>query len=362
LLVAAAVLLTIFALFLRATGPRRWSHSAALVVITLALGFSHGYDLIPAFAIPAVTAGILSLRERRISEYTWPAAAILIGGIPPGLYALALTRLDSTWAGVLDQYGNAGVYSPSPPHLVILLGFPLLLALPQLHPRRWKSAPVNELFVRVWAVVGFFLLYIPTDYQVKMLIAYQVPIGILAASTIAESGTSCDRSRLNVNMPRVRTAFIIGLVAFVALTNVYLTGWRVVDLRRQDYPYYLAREDVQALEQLDTVASDGDVVLASPHIGLFVPVYSDARPYVAHWAQTLYFHQRRYVARWFYSQDITASERSSLLASQNIAYVIAGPAEVAFIEGHSLPQFQLEPLYGSSTVLYGVPRDSSRAP
>lgn len=359
LLVAAALLLAIFCAFLNATGPRRWRYTAIAGGLTLALGLSHGYDLVPAIAVPCATAAYFTLRDRRLSEYAMPAVAIVAFGAPSALYSLALTRLDHTWEGVLSQYDNAGVFSPSPPHLIILLGLPFLLALPQLRRRYWQDATPPQVFLRIWLVVGFFLLYIPTDYQVKMLIGYQVPACVLAIQTL--SGLSLKLPRFTLAGNRFASAAAPALlIGFVLLTNLYLTSWRIVDLRRGDYPYYLSSSDVAVLEQLPEVVEPGDVVLSSPEVGVFVPVYSDARPFVAHWAQTLDFLDRRLAARWFYHSATSNSDRERMLLENDIDYVIAGPAEAQLSGVDQTPDLSLQSVMAGKTTLYRNPMDSSQ--
>lgn len=348
LLAASALMLAIYLGFLAHDGPhaRRWL--IALVPLTLALGFSHGYDLLPTMAVPGATAALLTLRERRLSSWTLPAAVVVAAASVPALYVLSLTRLDPTWEGVLRQYGNAGVYTPPPPLLVVLLGLPLLLALPRLRPSEWRDATVPALFVRVWCVVGFALLYIPTDYQIKMLTGYQIPLGILAAQTVAGWRMPAWRG-MPAGARRLSPALLVILA--VVLTNLYLTGWRVIDLRRADYPYYLTGDDVAALEAVGDVAGEGDVVLSSPELGVFVPVYADARPYVAHWAQTLRFFERRDQARWFFAPGTGDADRATFLAEQGIAFVIAGPAEDRLAAGNGGP-LALEVVRDGTTRLY----------
>ena len=292
LLVAGGLMVAIFALFLRAADAHReggW-HPGRLAVIaglTLALGFSHGYDMIPLLAFPAATVLVQLWQLRRLPPTFWPGVAIAVGAAPPVLYVLLLTRLDATWQGVLSQYGNAGVYTPPLPLLVVLLGLPLPLALWQLRPAAWRGLDTPALFVRLWCVVGFALLYIPTDYQIKMLTGYQVPLAVLAARTVRAWYGAAERRLAGRRLPLSPVALLVGAVLGCAiLTNVYLVAWRMLDLERRQYPYYLATSDVRALEALDGVTSPGDVVLASPEVGVFVPVYSSARPFVAHWAQT----------------------------------------------------------------------------
>lgn len=360
LLVAAALMLAVYNRFLDSQYPLRARAIISLASFILVLGFSHGYDLIPTVLIPVTTAAIIMLRGRRIPVHGWAAATIGVAATPPALYALTLTRLDPDWEGVLSQYGNAGVYTPSPPYLIILLGIPLLLALPRLRPAEWRSADTAQLFVRVWAVLGFMLLYIPTDYQIKMLTGYQVPLCVLAAQTIGGW-------REPVLMARWRSVNIrmlapVAVISFVMLTNVYLTTWRVVDLQRAEYPYFLTAEDVAALEALDGVSQQGDVVLSSPNLGQFVPVYADARPYVAHWAQTLRYFERRDQARWFFAPSTTDAQRERFLRENGIDFIISGPAEAADSASPQPVRFSLDTIAGRSTVLYRVTQSAGVAP
>lgn len=354
LLFAAMLTLMIFTLTLRVGhgGSRR--DLALIVALTLVLGFSHGYDLIPTMLVPAAVAVVLTLRERRLPALAWPAGAIIAGGALPALYSLSLTRLDPTWSGVLKQYGNAGVYTPSPPHLLVLLGLPLALAVWQIRPAAWRVSDVPSLFLRVWFVVGFALLYIPTDYQIKMLTAYQIPVCLLAVETLR--AVPLPALSLGINRQRARAAVAATFIVGVALTNLYLTAWRVVDLRRTEYPYYLSSGDVAALESLERVSAPGDVVLSSPQLGVFVPVYSDARPFVAHWAQTLDYFERRQQAEWFYAPNTTDAERDAFVRAQGIAIVLAGPAEAALNGSNRPPTLRLDRILDGQTMVYRASR------
>lgn len=354
LLAAAAMMLAIFVLALRSEHDRRWWRLALIFLLTVALGFSHGYDLIPLAAIPIATTAVLYLRERRIPGLAWPTGAIVAGAALPALYTLSLTRLDESWRGVLAQYGNAGVYTPSPPLLIVLLGLPFLLALWQVRPAAWSSLDTPGLFVRVWLVVGLALAYIPTDYQIKMLTGYQVPIGLLAVETLAALPLANVRFPTLGRFVRAPLTVPLAVLAFIVLTNVYLTAWRVVDLRRADYPYYLAADDVAALESLPGLTQPGQIVLSSPEVGVFVPVYSDARPYVAHWAQTLDFLNRRDGATWFYRMDTNDEQRAEFLRSESVDFVIAGPSEALLAGVAEAPTLPMEALLDGSTVLYST--------
>jgi hypothetical protein len=350
LLVAGALMLAIYGAMFRAAEQdnARWRWLVLIVGLTLALGFSHGYDLLPTMAMPGATAALLTLRQRRISALALPAAAIMAGAALPALYVLSLTRLDPTWRGVLSQYGNAGVFTPAPPLLLILLGLPFPLALWQVRPAAWRTDDARQFFLRVWLVAGLALLYIPTNYQIKMLTTYQVPVCLLAAQTLAAlTGALPDwlpRRFAGVRVATWAPGLALAVLALTMLTNIYLTAWRVLDLRRLQYPYYLAAGDVRALQLLGDVAPPGQVVLSSPDLGLFVPVYSDARPFVAHWAQTLAFFARRDAATRAYAPATTESERMAIVGSNRIAFVLSGPAEAALGQSSVPARFPLDVL------------------
>jgi hypothetical protein len=102
------------------------------------------------------------------------------------------------------------------------------------------------------------------------------------------------------------------------------------------------------------VAERGEVVISSPNLGQFVPVYSDARPFVAHWAQTLHYFERRDQVRWFFAASTSDADRDAFLRANGIDYVIAGPAEAADSAVSAPPHLPFDAIGGQSTVLYRV--------
>lgn len=40
------------------------------------------------------------------------------------------------------------------------------------------------LFIKGWFLIGFFLLYVPTDFQVHMLNSWQIPVPIPTATAL----------------------------------------------------------------------------------------------------------------------------------------------------------------------------------
>jgi hypothetical protein len=303
--------------------------AAASGLLALVLGLQHGYDLLHVYAFVGVTALVLAWRGRSRRPLVLGLIAT-VPSLPAAIYLAAITRLDPIWRGVLAQYGNAGVFTPAPVPLMVVFGLPLLLLI-IARPPVDEAAPrtAREVLLRVWLVVGFLLLYVPTDFQIKMLAGWQVPVGILAARVVLRRIAPALRPAWQrARLPAGVAAAIIA-IALVLPVNGYLLAWRCVDLGRHDYPYWLHRDDVAALRWLEANTEPSDVILSSLTIGQYIPSMTGRRAFLAHWAQTLDFYTRRKAVERFYSRDEADVARENLLRQQGIRFVIHGPAERA---------------------------------
>jgi len=100
-----------------------------------------------------------------------------------------------------------------------------------------------------------------------------------------------------------------------------------MDLARHDYPYYLHQDEVAALGWLRENTSPDNVVLCSLTLGQYVPALSGNTAFLAHWAQTVnFFDKRNRVARFFDAATPDA-ERAETLHTFGVDYVLHGPAE-----------------------------------
>jgi hypothetical protein len=320
-LLAAALVLAIFGLFLVGERVGQTRYHALGAVLALTLGLQHAYDLITIYL---VLGAYLLLRWWTLRQFPWRSAIglVLIGVVssPPAAYFTYLTTHDPIWRRVLAQFANAGVFTPNPLHLLIVLGPQLPLAAAAL-PGLWRRRTDADLLLLAWTIVGFGLLYIPTDFQIHMLNPYQVPLAILAVRTARRIAAAPGAYAW------LRRWAPAALLLVAIPINIYLFGWRLVDLGRHRAPYTLHRDEVAALEWLDRQGGDG-VVLSDETLGQYVPALSGKRAVLAHWAQTVdYFTKRDEVAR-FFDPAATDSERTAVLQRYDVAYVLVGEDEL----------------------------------
>lgn len=326
LLAEALVLLTLLCSWLvYASGG--WSLLAPAVIGAVALSVSHAYDLITVYAVLGVLGIVECLRLRQI-PYRLVLVGVMVGAAsaPVALYYQRLTSIDPLWRSILSQYSNAGVWTPPHAHLVILMGIPLVLAAFAI--ARHTEWTAERRFVAVWAVTSLFLIYLPVVYQIKLLSAWQFPLAVLAAHGWHERVLPLFARR----MPRIIATACLSVA--VAGTNVYLFAWRFVELRRHESPYYLQRDSIDALVWLAEHSTPADVVLAPIDVGQFVPNYGGTRAYLAHWAMTNRFFERRENVDRFFRHDTSDNWREQLLRAENVTMIL-----------RSQPAGASEPLY-----------------
>ena len=337
---AAGLILAVFWLLLvgERTGKLRYAVYAGLVAVWL--GWQHTYDLLIVWGIPAAYAAVLWLLDRRWPSY-WFKALVIVGLLswPPALYAVLLTRLNPMWEEVLAQFANAGVYTPSLPLLLVFMGVPLMVALvtfalrlrdTMTRRKTGQSVTKKELFIGVWFIAGLALTYVPTDFQIHMINSWQVPVGLLATTGLFDYMLPALSRRRQPSQLSSKLALVF--IMLVVPTNIYLLLWRFVDLNRHNYPFYLYRDEVSAMEWLESHAPPESIVFSALDDGQFIPGLSGQRAFLAHWAQTVNFFAKRDLVEGFFGEDTDDGRRRQILRQYEVGYVLYGPAEQALGE------------------------------
>jgi hypothetical protein len=185
-----------------------------------------------------------------------------------------------------------------------------------------------------WFLTGALLNYIPTDFQIHMLNTWQIPMMILAAIGLCDLiAPTVARWKLGIRSlgfgsgRRTERLLVVVFVLAVLPTNLYLWAWRFVDLARHDYPFYLYRDDVAALDWLRENTSPDAVVLSSLTIGQYVPAISDNTAFLAHWAQTVDFYDKQERVEQFFDGSVSDQARLDTVCVFGVDYVFYGPAE-----------------------------------
>jgi len=361
-IIAAALMLAIFQLFVLGYERQKIRYTVGAGFVGLVLGLQHAYDLLLIYAVMGFFLTLVSLR----GGFRWRAWLnwVLIGllSCPGGLYSVIITQRDPIWKAVLAQFVNAGVFTPDPWHLFILLGLPLVIAVltfDGLVPLTEYGE--RELFVKSWFIVGGLLIYVPTSFQIHYLNGWQIPVAILAARAfvgrvlprlgLCRDAAACQGWRGVL----WRVALPGALLLAVCGTNIYLTGWSVHVLSRHEAPHYLTQGDSEAMSWLDEHTQSQEVILSSLHTGHHIPSRAGNKPFIAHWAATVDFLAKRDAVRRFYDVSTSDAEREILLRDYGVRYVYHGSNERALGSYEPAHASYLEPLFASTGVaIYAV--------
>lgn len=316
---ALALIVAMMALLLQAMRTGRYRYAVACGVLGAILGLQHAYDLITVYAVMGSFGLLVWLRDRRFPAFLFRCGLIVFAlSAPAAAYLSALVLLDPTWGKKLSQFDNAGAWTPPPWELPILLGVPFLLALLHFRPRALQSRSDADVLVAVWFVLHFVLAYLPVKFQIHLLLGWQMPIAIMAAAALATRVIPWLQQRRSVLLqPALALLFTL-----IVATNVYLVVWRFVDFRRLEAPYYLTRGEAESLAWLEAHATSSDVVLADLEYGQHVPVRSDARAFLAHWAGTLDFFGKKAMVREVFDPIVSDARRQEILSSYGVTYIV----------------------------------------
>lgn len=329
---AAALTIGVLLLALRGV-RRRLGYAVGVGALALFLGLGHIYDLVTIWAVLALFGLLRVLRDGWSWSVFLRLAAVVVISAPAALYwGWVSSDAHPAWQEALAQYDNLGAFTPDPPHLLILLGATFLLALATFDGLVPLGKQRDEwLLVKSWFVIVPLLVYLPLHFQIMLLTGYHVPVAAVATKGLFERVLPWLRERSSDSGWRrwlVRSAPAL-LLAFVSLTNVYLVAWRVIDLGRHDYPFYLHRDEVAAMRWLEEETPADEVVLSSFVVGHFVPGMTGDRAFLGSAVMTLDFNRKRDLVAAFFDADTSDSEREALLDQYDVRYVFHGPAERA---------------------------------
>lgn len=324
--VALTLVIALIGLTLYAQQRRQLRYAVAAGLVGTCIGLQHAYDLLTIYAVLGLFGLLVWRRDRIFPGFLFKSGLIIAAlSIPPAAYLSYLVLTDATWGGKLAQFDNAGAWTPNLLHLPILLGVPLVLALLAFRPRMLQSRDDAEILVGVWFLAHFVLVYLPLSFQIHLLLGWQVPIAILAAAALRNLVLPWLRGKV----PRLAVPTMAAILALCVVTNLYLVAWRTLDLGRHQQPYYLTQDEVAALRWLEQQTTRDDVVLGTLEINQHVPVWTDARAFLAHWAGTLDYYTKLRQAQAVIDPATPRAERAALLDQYGVTYVLIRDSDVS---------------------------------
>ncbi|MDQ7024588.1 MAG: hypothetical protein Q9P01_04620 [Anaerolineae bacterium] len=288
-------------------------------LVSLLLAFVYPDALLPIGIAYVLSIGVHLGVQRKLStrEIRW-GLWILVPALPLIAYYL-LTFVNN--AAVAEWIAQRGDRVPSLPMLLLSLGLPLLIALPALYRAGRRFEADGDRFMLLWLLSMIITMYLPLKLNQYFLAGLMLPVAYFATRAVVDFwfGYVKRRYRGWVYVTIV-PLFLLSHILWLYLPIVPIVqGWSNVDANvlEQDY--------VDAFDYLDSEIRAGTIILASPDVSTWIPVWTDGRPVYGHYAETVDAQSSRQAVREWYT--LSGDDCLPLLERYHVAYVILGPRE-----------------------------------
>lgn len=248
---------------------------------------------------------------------------------PYFIYSVRLFGGDPVWASIQAQ-----TVTLSPPPAAYVLGYGLLTPLAVWGAVRALRRRVLEAsrLAAIWPLAAFALAYLPWNLQRRFTEGVMAPLAILAALGLgygllpaarrwlgSQRHASVWRRRCNLSL-----AVVAGAASISSLTLAI--GGAALALRRP--PQIFDRASIYAAaDQLDTIASWEDPILAAERTGLILAAHIGQRVVLGHVIETPFYAERLTRVSAFFDPATSDSARREFLSECGCRYVFFGPYE-----------------------------------
>jgi hypothetical protein len=172
----------------------------------------------------------------------------------------------------------------------------------------------------LWAITGLILLYLPFNLQRRLITGLHLPLCILAAV-----GLQRWLARIGFRLRQRRSIALI-VLTLGALGTLFV--WSLPLLAARQSPdtsettalLFIRPEEASAFTWLRDHITAGDIVLASPRLGMFIPGQTGARVIYGHPFETLEAKKKKALVEAFYRGQIET-------VSPPVDFIIYGPTE-----------------------------------
>jgi hypothetical protein len=311
----AGLMLWVFELTVPGLAPAWSLRQLALIAFTVTLiTQTQPLALIVVLACLGVATLYRAAAARRFAWGDWlPLTVAAACSLPWLAY--------DAWLAVADPQiaaWTAQNLTPSPAvwDAVLSGGVPLLLTLPGLAAAVRRRTPL-DMALLAWLGVTVIGMYTPWSLQRRLSLGIWMPVVLLAGIGLRD-----------VIWPRLSARWRPLLLAGIALgalpSSLLVYAAAASAVARRDPQIFLTRAEADGLDWLQTHGQAGDVVLAAPDTGLFVPARTGLRVIYGHPLETIdAAHERAQVEAFFRSQ----LDPAAFVAARGVAYIFYGPRE-----------------------------------
>jgi hypothetical protein len=240
--------------------------------------------------------------------------AFLSGSLGILVYQYLTIQSDPILAG-----WNAQNLTPAPAFPDFLLGFlpALCLAVPGAWVAWLERDKPGRRQLLLWVLLATTLIYLPFNLQRRFMVGLFVPVVTLAALGLAM-----------LPIKRNIVQILMSLMMIISLlTNIIILWGGMSAIDKNDPALFISDAEMNALNWISEQAQAGDVVVAGPEMGLWLPTRSLVRVIYGHPFETIAADFEKQNLTAFYSGKMSREQAEEFLLNRNISWIYYGPRE-----------------------------------
>jgi hypothetical protein len=321
-LLSVALIILVFYFFYQALEKNSYRLACGTGILALILFSFHPFQVPLIYAVPLVYLVVLSIKNKKI-EFSGLKKYLLLVliSLPSVIYYLYTLAINENLQLKAMQNDNL---MPNLFVLVFSLGLGLFFALYYIYYifKNKKFTQAN-IFLLVWFFTTLFIVYLPFNFQRRMLAGFMVPLAILAYSALELIyGKIKDLNRL------AKIFLIVSLVFLLSFTNLftYIQDFRFLraafDNKAEHNNLVYVDGDVKnALAWYKKTALANDIILSSNSNGNLIPGLTGQKVFLGHPVETVGWPEKMQDVKSFFSGYYSQTEEIDFLQASKITYI-----------------------------------------
>lgn len=298
----------------------KWPEVLLVGLSACLLGIFHPYDIVIIGAVIVVWFLTEAIKNRN-----WPWQEFLKGALVgimallPFVYFYWLREVEPAFAGWAEQNitTSPGIYN-------YLVGYGLVFFLFLFGIYSCIKSENRFLrFVGVWAIVQWFLLFIPLPVQRRFANILHVSMVI-----IATVGLFNILKYLKLKFKHFYQSYIVRLllvpIFFILIcSTTFLNIWQeTYGFTEKRPPSFISAKSYEAVKWLKNVNSRNEIILSENRMGNIIPSITGGLVYIGHGHQTVNWTDKLLeTEEWFFKNNKFDVQKEEWLKSENIDYL-----------------------------------------
>ena len=326
---------------------------AFVLGIILVLSYPESY-MVLALSL-SITIGIQWFFARKITyrEILW-MLWILVPALPILIYYVLILRSNHFVTEWIQQRAGQPI---DPFQLIIGFGGVLLIGLPSIIRAIRLFESDSDRYMIIWLLVASIGALLPMDIRTHCLVGAMIPVAYFATRAIEDVWRKrfpppYRKMVFSITIPILMISnLLILFVPIIPLSSAHPTAWSGL---------VVSTEYRAAFDWLDEQTSASDVVMASPEIGGWLPLWLGARSVAGHPYETMNVVEKiSMVSQWYRIDAIEECENmltglKDFEQVYNVNFVIYGPRESLLGDAKCLNRLNFVASFGN-VAIYQVP-------